>query len=208
MSEVFDRLEQQGVLPLLDLPDLESAAVVLAAFEDAGLSCVEVVLRAPGALDVIVNAAARGMCVGAGTVLSGDAVRAAATAGASFAVSPGFDASTVKVAQAIGVPIIPGVATPSEVIRARHLGVKTVKLFPVTPLGGPAMVRAMAAPFRDMRFVPTGGVREEDVAEYLSIPEVLAVGGSWMAPAELISDRQVEDLRDCARRAAAIGRRR
>ncbi len=154
------------------------------ALADGGLPIAEVTLRVPRALEVL-RAMAEGcpdVVVGAGTVISAAQVDAAVDAGARFLVSPGLAVDVVEQARRYGVPILPGVATPSDLMTATALGLDLVKLFPAGPLGGPPTVRALAAPFPSMAFVPTGGVSADDVGDYLAVPAVAAVGGSWMVP--------------------------
>jgi 2-dehydro-3-deoxyphosphogluconate aldolase/(4S)-4-hydroxy-2-oxoglutarate aldolase len=130
-----------------------------------------------------------GMLVGAGTVLNVAQVDRAVAAGAKFVVSPGFSAAVVARCQEHGVPVFPGVASPSEIIQALDAGLDTVKFFPAEQLGGVPMVKALAAPFRSVRFIPTGGVNTGNLADYLAVKSVLAVGGTWMVAPDLLAAR-------------------
>jgi 2-dehydro-3-deoxyphosphogluconate aldolase/(4S)-4-hydroxy-2-oxoglutarate aldolase len=180
-------LAHHRIVPVLTVAGADHGAQLGQALRAGGLPLAEVTMRAAGALEALEAMAASGqVLVGAGTVLTADQAERAVAAGARFVVSPGFDATVVRRCRELGVPVLPGVATPSDVMNALKAEVRTVKLFPADLLGGPAAVRALSGPFPGIRFVPTGGVRADTVASYLSSPAVLAVGGSWMAPPELV----------------------
>jgi 2-dehydro-3-deoxyphosphogluconate aldolase/(4S)-4-hydroxy-2-oxoglutarate aldolase len=151
-----------------------------------------------------------GLIVGAGTVLNPGQVAQAVDAGAQFIVSPGLRRDVVLAAQAAGIPVLPGAVTPSEIMAAQELGLDTVKFFPANVYGGAAAIKALSAPFGDMRFVPTGGVSVGNLSDYLSLWCVPAVGGSWMVPVDLIRegafDRVSELCRDAVAAAAAVGK--
>jgi len=150
----------------------------------------EVTFRTPKAGDALSSMAEDSdMIVGAGTVISSTQVDAAVTAGARFVVSPGYSDAVVTRCRELGVPVLPGVATASELIAAFEAGLTTVKFFPAEPLGGLPLLRALAAAFPEARFVPTGGISAANAASYLAEPVVLAVGGSWMVAKELISQK-------------------
>ncbi|GAB2933986.1 2-dehydro-3-deoxy-phosphogluconate aldolase [Streptomyces heilongjiangensis] len=170
------------VLPVLTVPDPRTAGPLADALAAGGARCAEVTFRTPDAARVLTTMAAHGgLVVGAGTVLTAAQAERAVRAGARFVVSPGLDEEVVGRCRALGVPVVPGVATATELMRALAAGLDTVKLFPAEPLGGIALLRALAAPFPGTRFVPTGGIGLDRMADYLSHPAVLAVGGSWMA---------------------------
>jgi 2-dehydro-3-deoxyphosphogluconate aldolase/(4S)-4-hydroxy-2-oxoglutarate aldolase len=172
------------------LDGAEQADAAAAALLRAGLACLEVTLRTPGALSALAAARAHdGLLVGAGTVLDPMQVEAVAASGAHFAVSPALDEDVVAACAQAGLPLIPGVATPSEMARARRLGFTAVKVFPAAQLGGPAFLRAAAAAFADLRFLPTGGIGAADIADYLAVRGVLAVGGSWILAGGEIEER-------------------
>ena len=190
-----------GVLPVLVLDDPDHSAPLADALVAGGLPCAEVTLRTSAAIEVIRRMAADPrMLVGAGTVTTVQQAESAVAAGARFVVSPGLDPAIVKRCHALGVDALPGVATASEVMAAVAAGARTVKLFPAGPLGGPPMVQALAAPFAGVRFVPTGGVGAGDVAAYLRLPAVAAVGGSWIATAGAL---RAGDFAAITQRAAA-----
>ncbi|WP_181809694.1 bifunctional 4-hydroxy-2-oxoglutarate aldolase/2-dehydro-3-deoxy-phosphogluconate aldolase, partial [Streptomyces shenzhenensis] len=136
-----------------------------------------------------------GLAVGAGTVLTAEQAERAAEAGARFVVSPGFDTQVVLRCQELGLPVVPGIATATELMLALRSGLDTVKLFPAEPLGGTGMLRALAAPFPQARFIPTGGIGPADLDRYLSVPAVLAVGGSWPATAALLERGDYAEIR-------------
>ncbi|MDQ0836134.1 2-dehydro-3-deoxyphosphogluconate aldolase/(4S)-4-hydroxy-2-oxoglutarate aldolase [Streptomyces achromogenes] len=170
------------LLPVLTVPSAASAGPLADALAAGGARCAEVTFRTPDAERVVQAMAAHGgLAVGAGTVLTREQAERAVAAGARFLVSPGFDNDVIDAGRALGVPVVPGVASATELMRALKAGVDTVKLFPAEPLGGPAMLRALAAPFPRARFVPTGGIGPDRLSAYLDHPAVLAVGGSWIA---------------------------
>ncbi|MFF9808387.1 bifunctional 4-hydroxy-2-oxoglutarate aldolase/2-dehydro-3-deoxy-phosphogluconate aldolase [Streptomyces coeruleorubidus] len=188
MSTGFaDVLAGARILPVLTVPDPATAAPLADALTAGGARCAEVTFRTPDAEQVVKTMAAHGgLAVGAGTVLTAEQAERAVAAGARFVVSPGLDEEVVAMCRKLAVPVVPGVATATELMRALRAGVDTVKLFPAEPIGGLPTLRALAAPFPGVRFVPTGGIDASRLSAYLAGPAVLAVGGSWMAtPAHL-----------------------
>ncbi|WP_330292729.1 bifunctional 4-hydroxy-2-oxoglutarate aldolase/2-dehydro-3-deoxy-phosphogluconate aldolase [Streptomyces sp. NBC_00576] len=175
------------LLPVLTVPSTATAGPLADALAAGGARCAEVTFRTPGAEQVLKTMAAHGeLTVGAGTVLTAEQAERAVAAGARFVVSPGFDEEVVAKCRELGVPVVPGIATATELMRALRAGLDTVKLFPAEALGGLRTLRALAAPFPGTRFVPTGGIDASRMAAYLADPAVLAVGGSWLAtPAHL-----------------------
>ncbi|RRR75619.1 bifunctional 4-hydroxy-2-oxoglutarate aldolase/2-dehydro-3-deoxy-phosphogluconate aldolase [Streptomyces sp. RP5T] len=170
------------LLPVLTVPSVASAGPLAEALATGGARCAEVTFRTPQAEQVVkVMAAHGGLTVGAGTVLTTEQAERAVAAGARFLVSPGFDIEVVDKGRELGVPVVPGAATATELMHALKAGLDTVKLFPAEPLGGIGTLRALAAPFPQMGFVPTGGIGPEQMSAYLAHPAVLAVGGSWLA---------------------------
>lgn len=206
MTGFPDLLAGQRVLPVIVLDDPADARPLADTLLDAGMRCMEITLRTAAAVPALeLLRADERLLVGAGSVLdAADADRAAA-AGARFLVSPGLHAGTVERARELGLPVLPGVATASELQAARELGLRAVKLFPAGPLGGVAAVRALAGPFPAVRLVPSGGVGAEDVAAYLAEPSVLAVGGSWMVRPELVRAHAWDRIGALARAAVAAG---
>lgn len=190
-------LAGQRIVPVIVIDDAGAASDLAHALAAGGIPCAEVTLRTPAALDAIrAMAGVAGFTVGAGTVRTDDELARAVDAGARFAVSPGLDERTIEAAADRGIGMLPGVATGSDLIRALRLGIRTVKFFPADLLGGLAGIRALAAPFPEFGFVPSGGVTAESAAEYLADPAVVAVSGSWMAPRALIADRAFERVRE------------
>jgi 2-dehydro-3-deoxyphosphogluconate aldolase / (4S)-4-hydroxy-2-oxoglutarate aldolase len=203
----LDRIAAAGVVAVVTIDDPAAAAPLGAALAAGGLPCVEVTFRTTAAEQSIAQLAAdRGVVVGAGTVLEPSQVDRAVGAGARFIVSPGFDRRVVDRCRVLEVPVVPGLATATEAMAALHAGVGVVKLFPAGPLGGLAMVRAMAAPFPELRFLPTGGIGERDVSGYVAHPAVVAVGGSWVADRALVSERRFDEVERRARAAAELVR--
>ncbi|MFB8227879.1 bifunctional 4-hydroxy-2-oxoglutarate aldolase/2-dehydro-3-deoxy-phosphogluconate aldolase [Cellulosimicrobium sp. NPDC055967] len=184
----LEAIARVRVVPVVVVDDAEQGVLVATALRDGGLPVAEVTFRTAGARAAI-EAIARevpDVLVGAGTVVKAAQVDEAVEAGARFLVSPGLSAAVVRRAQELGVPVLPGVATPSDVIAALDLGLDAVKLFPANVVGGPAAVKAFSAPFPGLRFVPTGGVSAANLLNYLALPSVLAAGGSWMVDAALV----------------------
>jgi 2-dehydro-3-deoxyphosphogluconate aldolase/(4S)-4-hydroxy-2-oxoglutarate aldolase len=188
VKATIDTIAAGRILPVVVLEDAAGAEPLAEALLAGGLRCVEVTFRTAAAADSIRAMAPRAdLFVGAGTVLTPAQVDEAVAAGAKFIVSPGFGPAVVKHCLEIGVPVFPGVATATEIQMALDAGLDTVKFFPAEPLGGAPMVKALAAPFRSVRFIPTGGVNTGNVAAYLSLPAVLAVGGTWMVAPDLLA---------------------
>lgn len=181
-SGVLDALGSVGVLPVVTIDEADRASALVGALLDGGATAVEITLRTPAALDAIRRAVEEvpGALVGAGTVTSVDALHAAVDAGAVFGVSPGLDPAVVDAARERGIAFLPGVATPTELMQAVTHGVEVVKLFPAEVLGGARMIAALSAVWPEVRFVPTGGISAAELSAYLALPQVVAVGGSWM----------------------------
>ncbi|WP_327666604.1 bifunctional 4-hydroxy-2-oxoglutarate aldolase/2-dehydro-3-deoxy-phosphogluconate aldolase [Streptomyces sp. NBC_00485] len=184
------------LLPVLTVPSTATAGPLADALAAGGARCAEVTFRTPGAERVLKTMAAHGgLAVGAGTVLTPEQAERAVAAGARFVVSPGFDEDVVARCRELGVPVVPGIATATELMRALKAGLDTVKLFPAESLGGLRALRALAAPFPGVRFVPTGGIDASRMAGYLAEPAVLAVGGSWMAPVAHLDKGDYAEIR-------------
>jgi 2-dehydro-3-deoxyphosphogluconate aldolase/(4S)-4-hydroxy-2-oxoglutarate aldolase len=197
---LVDRLRACRVVPVATIEDPARAAAVGAALLAGGVGCIEVTFRHPAAVEAIRRAReVDGLLVGAGTVLSMEQARAAADAGASFAVAPGTNEEVVRACGELGLPFFPGVATASEIERARALGRYVVKIFPAAQLGGPAFLRAVSATYPDVRFVPTGGVDATNLGEYLAVPSVVACGGSWLVRPELVREGRFDEIERLAR---------
>jgi len=204
--DINKTLEAVPVVPLVQSDDPAVAVQVSRALAAGGLTVAEVVFRTDRALECL-KAVADGvpeMIAGAGTVLSVDQARAAIAAGAQFIVSPGLDDGVVAVAKEQGVPVYPGIVSPSELQHAYNLGLNTVKFFPASIAGGVPAIKALASVFRTMRFMPTGGVSPGNLAEFLAVPAVLACGGSWLTPAGAIASGNYEEITKLAQEAVQI----
>jgi 2-dehydro-3-deoxyphosphogluconate aldolase/(4S)-4-hydroxy-2-oxoglutarate aldolase len=204
-TEVLQRIGRLRVIPVVVLDHADDARPLATALVAGGLPIAEVTFRTAEAVAAIAAMAGDPcLLVGAGTVLSAGQVDQAVEAGARFIVSPGFSAAVVARAQQRGVLALPGVATASEIMSALDAGVSTVKFFPAQTGGGPAAIRALAAPFPELRFVPTGGISASSLPDYLRVPAVLAVGGSWMVAKDLIRAGRFDEVTRLAAQAAAI----
>jgi 2-dehydro-3-deoxyphosphogluconate aldolase/(4S)-4-hydroxy-2-oxoglutarate aldolase len=186
--DVRDRIRACGIVPVVAIARAQDGPTLGAALRDAGLPCAEITLRTAAGIEAIERMRAQlpDLLVGAGTVLSVGQADRAIDAGAQFIVMPGFGDVVVARCIARGVPVFPGVVTPTEVMRAIDAGVTDVKFFPAGTSGGLAHLRALGGPFPSVRFMPTGGIGLADLGAYLALPNVLAVGGSWMVRPELL----------------------
>jgi 2-dehydro-3-deoxyphosphogluconate aldolase/(4S)-4-hydroxy-2-oxoglutarate aldolase len=200
---VVDAVARTRLLPVIVLQDAAAADPLAEALVAGGLRSVEVTFRTDAAAEAIKVMAERGdLLVGAGTVLSVEQVDRAVSAGARFVVSPGFSPRVVRHCRELGIPVFPGAATATEIQMALDEGLDTVKFFPAEDLGGVKMIKALAAPFRSVRFIPTGGVNTANLADYLALPAVLAVGGTWMVAPDLLAEGRWDEV--TARTAAAV----
>ncbi len=171
------------VIPVVTIHEPSHARAIAEALRDGGIKVIEVTLRTDAAIDAIREmSAVDGVTVGAGTLLSPQQMDEAAKAGARFMVSPGLTETLVKHAGACGYPFLPGVATAGDLMRGLDLGLDRFKFFPAEASGGIKALKALAAPFKDCRFCPTGGISQENAADWLAIPPVLCVGGTWLVP--------------------------
>ena len=192
------------VIPVLVLNGAHDPAELASTLVVAGLPVIEVTLRTPGALAAIeAMATIPGAIVGAGTVLNAPQLDDALSAGARFIVSPGLTEPLGRAAIARGVPYLPGVATSADIMRGLDLGLDRFKFFPAEAAGGLAALKALAAPFGDVRFCPTGGIREETAPLWLAQPSVLCVGGSWIVPS---GEKDLAAIGACAQAAATLSR--
>ena len=183
---VTGRITGVGLLPVIVVDDLVQARPLAQALVDSGLHTAEVTFRTPQALEALsVFAGHPELLVGAGTVRSAEQVRRAQDAGARFVVSPGFS-EPVAACRDADLPVFPGVSSATDIHRATEAGLDVLKFFPAEASGGAAAIAALAAPFPDVRFIPTGGVGPRNLADYLRLPAVCCVGGSWMVPAEAL----------------------
>ena len=203
MNEVLEKIQKIGIVPVVVLDDPKDAAPLAKALCEGGLPCAEVTFRTAAAEESIkiMTSQFPDMLVGAGTVLTAEQADRAAAAGARFIVSPGLNPTVVKHCMEKGLPVVPGTATPSDVETAISLGLDTVKFFPAEQAGGIAMIKAMAAPYTQMKFMPTGGINAKNLNSFLAFDKVLACGGSWMVKKELISSGQFDKIRELTREA-------
>ncbi|SDO40760.1 2-keto-3-deoxy-phosphogluconate aldolase [Microbacterium sp. ru370.1] len=200
-------LNGSRIVPVVVLDDASFAPDLADALTAGGIPCAEITLRTPAALDAIRAVAGRSdFAVGAGTVLTAAQVDAAVDAGATYLVSPGFDDAVAQRAAQRGVPLVPGIATATEIQRAIAAGLDHLKVFPAAAVGGTAALKAFAGPFPGVRFLPSGGVSATNAAEYLALPSVFAVSGSWMVPASALAAGDAETVRALSAEAtAAVG---
>ena len=203
---VVDQIGRLGLVPVVEIPDAALAGPLGQALLAGGLPCAEITFRTSSAAATI--AVLRRECpdllVGAGTVLTPAQVDAAADAGAAFIVAPGFNPATLERARARRLPMIPGVCTPTEIEQALSHGVDVLKFFPAEAAGGVAFLRAVSAPYKNVRFIPTGGVSASNLASYLALPQVLACGGSWMVSQGLLLRGDFEAIRRLTSEAVSV----
>ncbi|WP_029324348.1 bifunctional 4-hydroxy-2-oxoglutarate aldolase/2-dehydro-3-deoxy-phosphogluconate aldolase [Butyrivibrio sp. AE3004] len=206
MSNIIEELSQYGVVPVVVIDRVEDAKPLGEALVKGGLKCAEVTFRTAAAADAIkiMTDNFPDMLVGAGTVLSTKQVDEAIEAGAKFIVSPGFDPEVVDYCLEKGYPVLPGVATPSEVAQGVKRGLKVLKFFPAEQAGGLAMIKAMAAPYTGIKFMPTGGINEKNMRDYLSYDRIACCGGSWMVKGDLIKSCAFDKIEDMTKEAVKV----
>lgn len=209
MPQKIDELEAlragQPVIPVVVVEDAATAAPMAAALVAGGLPMIEITLRTEAALDAIRAAAeVEGAVVGAGTVLTARQFGEAVDAGARFVVSPGTTKELVAVASDSGAPLLPGATTPSEVMGAMEEGYRFLKFFPAEASGGAGFLKALSSPLADVRFCPTGGIGAGNAADYLALPNVACVGGSWVVPGDMVAAGDWDGVTRLAREAAAM----
>ena len=197
MSNVADTIQSMGVVPVVVLNDAKDAAPLAKALCEGGLPCAEVTFRTDAAEEsiAIMTKEFPEMFVGAGTVLTIDQVDRAMNAGAKFIVSPGFDPEIVDYCLSKEIPVFPGCITPSEVAQAVKRGLKIVKFFPAEQFGGVDTIKAMAAPYVGLKFMPTGGVNAKNLESYLSCDKIIACGGSWMVKGDLVKAGKFDEIK-------------
>ena len=196
MNEVLEKIQKIGIVPVVVLNDAKDAAPLAKALCDGGLPCAEVTFRTEAAEESIRIMAEQfpQMLVGAGTVLTTEQVDRAVAAGAKFIVSPGLNPKVVKYCIEKGVPVTPGTANPSDVEQAIELGLEVVKFFPAEPAGGLKYIRAIAAPYTMMKFMPTGGINAKNLTSYLDFKKIIACGGSWMVNKDMIAAKDWDGI--------------
>lgn len=208
MSAVFDQVAAFGVVPVIAIEQPEHAVPLADALLEGGLGIAEITFRTDAAAEVIAILSEKRpeLLTGAGTILTVAQARAAAAAGATFGLAPGFDPEIVAAATGIGLPFAPGIMTPSDISLAAARGCRLMKFFPAVPAGGPSMLQNISAPFAHLglKFIPTGGVTEATIGDWLALPQIAAVGGTWIArPA----DMQAGDWKGITARARAARNR-
>lgn len=203
MNTLFTQIHQLGIVPVVVLNDPKDALPLAEALCRGGLPCAEVTFRTDAATKSIrlMSEAYPDMLVGAGTVLTTDQVDQAVEAGARFVVSPGLNPRIVRYCVERNVPILPGCATPSDMEQALENGLKAVKFFPAQAAGGLAYIKAVAAPYTELQFMPTGGITPENVRDYLAYERILACGGSWMVKNSLIESGQFDQIEQLVKEA-------
>lgn len=206
MSTVLERFHELGVIPVVVLEDAKDAEALGKALCDGGLPVAEVTFRTDAAEESIRIMASKfpDMLVGAGTVLTVEQARRAVAAGAKFIVSPGFNPKVVQYCVDNDIPVTPGIQTPTEIEMALEFGLKVVKFFPAEAAGGLKMIKALAGPYVNTYFMPTGGISLENAPEYLKYNKIWAVGGSWIAKNDEIAAGRFEDIKVKAEEAAAL----
>lgn len=208
MSQLTPReiLSAGAVIPVMAIDDLASCVDLAHALVAGGIPTLEITLRTDAGLEAIRRIAKEvpNAIVGAGTVTNPEQLKAVEDAGAVFAISPGLHETLAKASHQSGIPLIPGVATPGEVQLALEHGIDTLKLFPAEVVGGQAMLKALHGPYPDIRFCPTGGISLQTAPEYLALPNVLCVGGSWLTPKEAVAARDWDTITRLAKEASAL----
>jgi 2-dehydro-3-deoxyphosphogluconate aldolase / (4S)-4-hydroxy-2-oxoglutarate aldolase len=202
----FDLIGRLRIVPVVIADGRQEGAKLAEALATGGLPVAEFTLRMDGALDALKASVETHpeVLAGAGTVVTVDQVDAVVDAGAKFIVSPGLFLPVVKRAQQLGIPVVPGVATASDLMTAVDLGLEVVKLFPASIVGGPPAIAAFSAPFPQMKFIPTGGVNATNLRDYLDLPATLAVGGSWMVDRALVAENAWDEIRRRTAEAVAL----
>lgn len=208
---LLQRLRAVRVVPVVELPSAGDAVPLAQTLVAAGLPCLEITFRTAAARAGLEAVRRRfpDLLLGAGTVLSAEQLEAAAGCGVDFVVSPGLNATLVEDCRSRGLPVLPGICTPTELELARSLGLELVKFFPAEAIGGVALLRALCGPYREISFVPTGGINVENLTDYLALRQVAACGGSWMVKPELLRTGAFDRIGVLAAEAvAAAGRAR
>ncbi|MEG0306771.1 MAG: bifunctional 4-hydroxy-2-oxoglutarate aldolase/2-dehydro-3-deoxy-phosphogluconate aldolase [Clostridium sp.] len=203
MNEVLSKIQKFGIVPVVVINDVKDAEPLAKALCEGGLPCAEVTFRTEAAEESIriMTNKYPDMLVGAGTILTTEQVDRAVDAGATFIVSPGLNPKIVKYCLSKGVPITPGVTNPSDIEQAIELGLDIVKFFPAEPAGGINMIKAMSAPYSNMKFMPTGGISAANLTSYLDFSKIIACGGSWMVKGDLVAAGEFDKIRDLTKEA-------
>ena len=205
-DSIFDQFHKIGIIPVLEIDSVERAKPLAESLLAGGLPLAEVTLRTEAALESIrrIRREVPQVLVGAGTVIHREQAEAACEAGAQFLVSPGMAEDVVLWAREHQTPILPGAVTPTEMMRGLDLGIELLKFFPAETMGGLSAIKAMSDPFPQLKFIPTGGIRLENAAQYLQNPKIHAVGGSWMARRQTIADGKFDEITRMAKEASNL----
>ena len=196
-EELLKQIECMGILPVIKLNNAKDAVPLAKALCEGGLPCAEVTFRTDAARESIaeMTKAYPEMLVGAGTVLNTEQVDAAIEAGAKFIVSPGLNPDTVEYCVKKGIPILPGCSSPSDIEQAIKYGLNVVKFFPAEAAGGLKAIKAMAAPYTGIKFMPTGGINAKNLEDYLSFDKIICCGGSWMVKGDLVKEGKFDEIK-------------
>lgn len=206
MKTLFEKIKDYGLVPVIKIDDITKAVPLAKALTGGGLPVAEVTFRTPCAAQAIAEMAKAcpDMLIGAGTVLTTDQADEAVKAGAKFVVSPGLNPAVVSHCVEHGIPIIPGCANPSDIETAIGFGLDTVKFFPAENAGGLPMLKAMSAPYGNIKFMPTGGINEENLLKYLAFDKIIACGGSFMVPTDLLEAGEFDKIEELVRSAVNL----
>lgn len=206
METLYEKIQAFGVVPVVVLNDAKDASPLAKALCEGGLNCAEVTFRTDAAEESIrvMSRDFPEMLIGAGTVLTIEQADRAVKAGARFIVCPGFDPEIVDYCLENAIPVLPGCVTPSELAQAVKRGLKVVKFFPAEQFGGVATIKALAAPYTTLKFMPTGGVNAKNLKDYLECGKILACGGSWMVKGDLISAGEFDKIKEMTKEAVAL----
>lgn len=206
MNDMLSRIQKMGIVPVIKLEDAKDAVPLAKALVEGGLPCAEITFRTAAAEESIrlMRQAYPDMLIGAGTVLTTEQVDAAVEAGATLIVSPGLNPKVVRYCVERDIPITPGCTNPSDIEAAIELGLEVVKFFPAEAAGGLPMIKAMSAPYVNMKFMPTGGISEKNLISYLDYPKIIACGGSWMVSDELIKAGDFDKITALTKQAVAL----
>ena len=207
-ASIKEIMHSSPVIPVMVINKLEHAVPLANALVEGGLKVLEITLRTPVALDAIkkIKAEIPSAIVGAGTIINLDTLQRAIDAGSEFLVSPGVTESLIDAAIDTGVPVLPGVISPSEVMRLMEKGITEMKFFPAEAAGGIPMLKSIGGPLPQVTFCPTGGVNPKNAADYLALKNVACVGGSWMAPADLVAAEDWEEIKRRSIEASGINK--
>lgn len=205
-TEILSRFRQLRLVPVIVIDNPASAPALGRALADGGLPCAEVTFRTAGAKEALARMTAEcpDILAGAGTVLTPAQAKEARDAGAEFIVAPGLNPRVVEYCLENSIPIFPGVATPTEIEAALSLGLDVLKIFPIESLGGLSYLKAVSAPYTGVEFMPTGGISLQNLGSYLAFSKIIACGGSWIAPTDLLAAERFDRVTEEARKAVAV----